>query len=129
MITRVLRVHSETQQSIVVCGRAGAVYACMACMHTQPLRRLVHQHLPRSFTLSSETLYALTAQPARKHTLRLRASLKTPSNNSPRNKKRPAELQTYRGYLGDTRSKKSRYSNAAIDRVKEDHRENMRTVS
>lgn len=35
----------------------------------------------------------------------------------------------FRGYLGDTRSRKhTHYSNATIDQDKEDHRQNMRTV-
>lgn len=63
--------------------------------------------------------------PIRKLVLLVHSSLSSSSHKAPT----PPDLQNYRGYLGDTRSRKSRYSDAAVDQDKEDHRENMRTVS
>lgn len=101
--------------------------ARMACGPAQPScccsRWLAPCKLPKNVRPFHRAQYH--ARRYHKRTLQVRASLSQPTDGRPR----PPKMQTYRGYLGDTRSKKSRYSDAAVDQEKEDNRENMRTVS
>ena len=88
--------------------------SCMACLQA-PLAK------PGSCVLEK---FPNRLEAGVSHWLRFRGS------PSPRRHRSIVAQATYRGYLGDTRFRTHpRYSNAAIDQAKEDHREHMRTVS
>lgn len=96
---------------------------CMACFHLRPTKTssgytytCPGYKQKRTFLESFRTRALCKA--GRRAPTRVKAYHQDPPKAS------------YRGYLGDTRFRaEPRYSNAAIDQVKEDHRRHMRTVT